>query len=100
MWNRTDLRPQDVDIAKLYDGFSFHTINWLEALGFCGLYEAGDFIGNGRRIALEGELPLNTNGGALPAGRTHAYGQIHEACTQLWGRGKQDRYQMIRVSLS
>lgn len=89
MWNRTDLTPADVDVAELYDGFSFHTINWLENFGFCGRYEAGEFIGDGSRIALDGELPINTNGGALSAGRMHAYGQVHEACVQLWGRGNE-----------
>lgn len=88
MWNRTDLTPDDVDVAELYDGFSFHTINWLENMGFCNRYEAKDFIAGGTRIALEGELPINTNGGALSAGRMHAYGQVHEACVQLWGRGE------------
>ncbi len=88
MWNRTDLKPADVDVAELYDGFSFHSINWLENFGFCKRFEAGDFIDGGSRIALEGELPINTNGGALSAGRMHAYGQIHEACVQLWGRGE------------
>lgn len=88
MWSRTDLKPADVDIAQLYDGFSFHTINWLENFGFCKRYEAGDFISDGSRIALEGELPVNTGGGALSAGRLHAYGAVHEACTQLWGRGE------------
>lgn len=88
MWNRTSLKPADVDVAELYDGFSFHSINWLENFGFCKRFEAGDFIDGGSRIALEGELPINTNGGALSAGRMHAYGQIHEACVQLWGRGE------------
>jgi acetyl-CoA acetyltransferase len=86
MWSRTDLKPADVDIAQLYDGFSFHTINWLENFGFCERYEAKHFIGDGTRIALEGDLPVNTGGGALSAGRLHAYGAVHEACTQLWGR--------------
>src|SRR3546814_7948487 len=31
-------------------------------------------------------MPVNTGGGALSAGRLHAYGAVHEACTQLWGR--------------
>jgi acetyl-CoA acetyltransferase len=87
MWNRTDLTIKDVDVAELYDGFSYHTINWLENLGVCGRFEAKDFIDGGQRIALDGEFPINTNGGALSAGRMHAYGQIHEACTQLWGLG-------------
>lgn len=86
MWNRTDLSVKDIDVAELYDGFSYHTINWLENLGVCGLYEAKDFIDGGHRIALDGEFPINTNGGALSAGRMHAYGQVHEACLQLWGQ--------------
>lgn len=87
MWSRTDLKPADVDIAELYDGFSFHTLNWLENFGFCDRYEAKDFIEGGRRIALEGELPVNTGGGALSGGRLHAYGAVWEGCMQLWGRG-------------
>lgn len=86
MWSRTDLKPADVDIAQLYDGFSYHTLNWLENFGFCERYGAKDFIEGGRRIALDGKLPVNTGGGALSAGRLHAYGAVHEACTQLWGR--------------
>lgn len=86
LWSRTDLKPADVDIAQLYDGFTYHTLNWLENFGFCELYGAKDFIEGGRRIALEGELPINTGGGALSGGRLHAYGAVHEACTQLWGR--------------
>ncbi len=33
---RPTSRPADVDIAELYDGFTFLTFAWLEALGFCG----------------------------------------------------------------
>ena len=87
MWSRTELKPSDVDIAELYDGFSFHTLNWLENFGFCERYGAKDFIEGGSRIALEGELPVNTGGGALSAGRLHAYGAVWEGCMQLWGRG-------------
>ena len=89
MWSRTDLKPADVDIAQLYDGFTFHTLNWLENFGFCQKYEAGDFIKGGTRIALDDALPVNTGGGALSGGRLHAYGAVHEAFTQLWGRGGQ-----------
>ncbi len=87
MWARTDLKPADVDVAQLYDGFSFITLAWLEALGFCGKGEGGPFIDGGERIALTGEIPLNTHGGQLSAGRLHGYGFLHEACVQLWNRG-------------
>ena len=83
LWSRTDLRPSDMDMAQLYDGFSFNTLSWLEKLGFCGEGEAGAFLEGGHRIALDGELPLNTNGGQLSGGRLHGYGYLHEACVQL-----------------
>jgi acetyl-CoA acetyltransferase len=81
------MRPSDVDLVELYDGFSILAVMWLEALGFCGHGEGGSFIEGGGRIARDGELPLNTHGGQLSAGRLHGYGFLHEACTQLWGEG-------------
>ena len=83
LWSRSALRPADVDLALLYDGFSFNAISWLEALGFCGYGEAQDWLDKGRRIALDGELPVNPHGGQLSEGRTHGYGFIYEAVTQL-----------------
>lgn len=88
MWERTDYRPQDVDSAQLYDGFSILTMIWLEALGLCPTGESGAFVEGGQRIALDGELPINTNGGQLSGGRTHGLGYVHEACLQLWGRAE------------
>ncbi len=82
---RTDLKPGDVDLAELYDGFTYLTVPWLEALGFCGDGEAGPFIEGAARIALDGQLPLNTYGGQLSAGRMHGNWVLHEACLQLRG---------------
>jgi acetyl-CoA acetyltransferase len=83
LWTRTSLTPSDVDVALLYDGFTFNAISWLEGLGFCGLGETKDWIDGGRRIALDGELPLNPHGGQLSEGRTHGFGVIYEAIKQL-----------------
>jgi acetyl-CoA acetyltransferase len=85
LWSRTDLTRDDVDVAQLYDGFSFMTVTWLESLGFCGVGEAADFIGDGSRIALNGDFPLNTGGGQLSGGRLHGFGFVHEAMLQLRG---------------
>ena len=87
LWKNTDYEPKDVDTVQLYDGFSFQTITWLEGLGFCKLGEGGQFIEGGQRIALDGELPLNTFGGQIGAGRLHGFGFAHEAVTQLRGLG-------------
>jgi acetyl-CoA acetyltransferase len=87
MWKRTDLRPGDVDVAQLYDGFSILAMVWLEALGFCGRGESGPFVADGTAIGRAGVLPLNTAGGQLSGGRLHGFGLIHEACVQLRGEG-------------
>jgi acetyl-CoA acetyltransferase len=88
LWSRTDLRPDDVDVAGLYDGFSILTVLWLEALGFAPHGEVGPFLEGGRRIALDGALPLNTGGGQLSAGRLHAFGHLHEVAGQLRGEAE------------
>ena len=83
LWTRTGLRPDDVDVALIYDGFTFNAISWLEALGFCELGEAKDWLDGGRRIALDGELPVNPHGGQLSEGRLHGFGFLYEAVAQL-----------------
>ncbi|HEY8121399.1 MAG TPA: OB-fold domain-containing protein [Myxococcota bacterium] len=100
LWTRTDFTPRDVHVAELYDGFSFITLAWLEALGFCGRGESGAFVEGGARIALGGELPLNTNGGQLSGGRLHGYGYLHEACVQLRGEGGTRQVQGARVAVA
>lgn len=100
LWTRTDLRPEDVDVALLYDGFTFNCLSWLEALGFCAIGEAKDFLDGGARIALDGELPLNPHGGQLSAGRTHGYGFFHEAVTQLRGDGSDRQVAGATVALA
>ena len=85
LWTRTSLRPSDVDLALVYDGFTFNAVSWIEALGFCDIGEAKDWIDGGRRIALDGDVPVNPHGGQLSEGRTHGFGFLYEAITQLRG---------------
>ncbi len=94
LWTRTDLKPTDVDVAELYDGFSILAMAWIEALGFCGRGEAGGFLEGGANIGRDGVLPLNTNGGQLSGGRLHGFGFVHEAVVQLRGDG--DARQVVR----
>jgi acetyl-CoA acetyltransferase len=101
LWSRTDLTPEDVDLAELYDGFTFLTFAWLEALGFCNEGESGPFVEGATRIALDGQLPVNTYGGQLSAGRMHGNWVLHEACLQLRGGAGErqvDRHDVAVVS--
>lgn len=82
MWAGTDLRPEDIDVAQVYDGFSTLAISWLEDLGFTRKGEAGDWLVEGRG-RLGGDMPICTDGGQLGAGRLHGFGKVAETVQQL-----------------
>jgi acetyl-CoA acetyltransferase len=85
LWSRTSLTPEDVDVTELYDGFTHIAMSWVEALGFCGIGEFGDWVDGGKTIGPGGRLPLNTNGGQLAEGRLHGLAFLAEAVMQLRG---------------
>ncbi len=87
LWKNTDYTTKDVDTVQFYDGFAFQPITWLEGLGFCDIGEGGQFLEGGKRIALEGDLPMNTGGGQLGWGRLHGFGFAYESVVQLRGAG-------------
>jgi len=64
----------DADTAKLPDSCSVITLTAIEALGFCAIGEAEDCLKGAHRISPDGELPLNTAGAQLSAGRLHGFG--------------------------
>jgi acetyl-CoA acetyltransferase/uncharacterized OB-fold protein len=99
LWTRTSLTPADVDVAELYDGFTFNCLSWIEALGFCGIGEAKDFLDGGKNIARDGQLPLNTHGGQLSHGRTHGMGLMYEAVSQLRGEAGDRQVAGARVGV-
>ncbi len=84
LWESAGVGPKDIDQANVYDGFSMLVYTWLEALGYCGPGEAHEFVRDGR-IAVDGELPLNTSGGSLGMGRLHGTAQLIEAVRQIQG---------------
>ena len=76
------LEAKDMDCAQLYDGFTWHTLGSLEALGFCGIGEGGPFV-EGGRIELGGELPVNTAGGLVSEAHVSGTNHVVEAVRQL-----------------
>ena len=100
MWSRTTWKPKDVDTAHLYDGFTYLTLFWLEALGFCEEGASGAFVEGGHRIAPDGELPLNSNGGQLSEGRSHGWGHLHEAVLQLRGDAGERQIKDAKVAVA
>lgn len=76
------LTPSDVDLALIYDCFTFEVIQQLEEAGFCKRGEGGPFVEEGN-IALGGSLPVNPHGGLLSEGHIAGINHIVEAVTQL-----------------
>ena len=83
MCKQQTVKPTDVDVAQLYDGFSIITVVWLEALGFVGRGESGPFLEGGANIARDGVLPLNTNGGQLSEAYIHGLNHVVEGVRSL-----------------
>ncbi|MEZ5916746.1 MAG: thiolase family protein [Parvularculaceae bacterium] len=85
VYQMAGVSPDEVDVLGLYDSFSPLPVYALEDFGFCAPGEGLDFI-QGGRIAHDGALPLNTNGGQLSHAQMNGWGQIRELVTQLRGR--------------
>ncbi|MEV4329754.1 acetyl-CoA acetyltransferase [Streptomyces sp. NPDC049597] len=65
-FERAGVRPAEIDIAEIYDAFTYMTLVTLEDLGFCAKGEGGAFVEKGRLLR-DGGLPVNTDGGGLSA---------------------------------
>lgn len=91
-FERAGVRPDEIDLAELYDAFTYMTLVTLEDLGFCAKGEGGAFVGTGRLLR-DGELPINTDGGGLSACHPGMRGLflLVEAVRQLRGEAGPDR---------
>ena len=79
------LKPSDVDLLTVHDGFTSSISITVEALGFCGPGECGRLAAD-EGLAFDGTLPVNPHGGLLSQG--HVGGMLHvvEAVRQLRGQ--------------
>ena len=78
------ITPDDLDVAEIYDSFSFTPLIALEGFGICGKGEAGDWVLEGN-AKLGGKLPMNTAGGLIRQAHLGAMHHIVEAALQLRG---------------
>ncbi|RJP66970.1 MAG: thiolase family protein [Candidatus Abyssobacteria bacterium SURF_17] len=76
----------EIDVAEIYDAFSYMELLWMEGLGLCEPGRAGRLVEQGV-TEMGGELPINPSGGVLSAHTVLVAGlvRIVEAALQLRG---------------
>jgi acetyl-CoA acetyltransferase len=85
LWAQSELGPDDVDVAQIYDAFTPLILLSLEGYGFCKRGEAPDFVAEGNLRWGSGSLPTNTSGGGLSEAYVHGFNLITEGVRQLRG---------------
>src|SRR6185503_6309943 len=80
------LSVSDVDIAELYDCYTFTALLTLEDYGFCAKGEGGPFAASGA-LAPGGSLAVNTGGGQLSGYYLWGMTPLSEAIIQARGQG-------------
>jgi acetyl-CoA acetyltransferase len=78
------LAPKDIDVAQIYDCYTIAALMTLEDYGFCRKGEGGRFV-EGGRVALGGELPINTSGGLLSETGMPGLQMVMEGVRQMRG---------------
>lgn len=99
LWRSAGIGPKDVDVAEIYDCFTYSVLMQLEGFGFCAEGEGGPFVEAGH-IAKGGSLPINTHGGLLSEAYIHGFNHVLEAVRQLRGEGGATQVKDARIAMT
>lgn len=84
LWSKTGLQAGDIDVALMYDCFTYTVMATVEDFGFCGKGDVGDFFREGR-ATYGGDVVVNPHGGLLSEGYLQGLNHHYEAVLQLRG---------------
>ncbi|WP_201836441.1 thiolase C-terminal domain-containing protein [Microvirga zambiensis] len=91
----------DMDVAQIYDAFSYNAVIDLEGAGFCGPGEGAAFSADGNLRLEDGSIPTNTDGGGLSSNHPGRRGifLFIEAVRQLRGEATGRQVKDAKVAL-
>lgn len=84
VYDAAGIRPEDVDVALLYDAYSSLVLAQLEDFGFCER-GGGGALARAGETGPAGAVPVNPHGGLLSEGSLHGFNNVLEAVRQLRG---------------
>jgi acetyl-CoA C-acetyltransferase len=92
---------REIDLAEVYDAFSYMELMWLEGLGLCGRGEAGELTTSGK-TARGGELPVNASGGCISANPVLVAGlnRIIECVLQIRGGAGEHQVEGVKTAVA
>lgn len=79
------LGPSDIELALLYDCFTYNVLSQIEGYGFAEPGAVPAMLAEGAFDRAGGTLPLNTHGGLLSEGYLHGLNHVYEAVEQIRG---------------
>ena len=98
LWDRTGLKASDMDVALMYDCFTYTVMATFEDFGFCQKGEVGDFFREGR-ATYGGDVVVNPHGGLLSEGYLHGLNHHFEAVLQLRGEAADRQVENAELAL-
>jgi acetyl-CoA acetyltransferase len=87
-YEQAGIGPEDIDFVELPDNSSWHYLQYLETMGFCGEGESHHLLDEGT-TALGGRIPVCPSGGFSSFGEATAvqgFVQAYELVCQLRGQ--------------
>ena len=98
IWRKTGLRSEEMDVACMYDCFTYTVMATLEGYGFCEKGQVGKFFAEGR-ATYGGDVVVNPHGGLLSEGYIHGLNHHYEAALQLRGDAEARQVPDARLAL-
>ncbi len=91
---------KELDVAEVYNPFTFQEMMFYECFGFCGYGEAPDLVLRGT-FARSGQLPCDPSGGTLCTNPIGATGLIRvgEAALQVMGKAGEHQIEGAKMAL-